>query len=52
MVLPFRDREVAVPNNRVQAEKRALWLDLYADYKVFMTEILEKGYARKVPAHT
>ena len=59
MALPFRDREVAVPNNRVQAEQRALWLkrklhskkDLYADYKAFMAEILEKGYARKVPAH-
>ena len=60
MALPFRDREVTVPNNWVQAERRALWLkqklhdnnDLYTDYKVFMAEILEEGYARKVPAHT
>ena len=51
MALPFRDREVAVPNNWVQAEQRALWrkrklqsnMDLYTDYKVFMAEILEKG---------
>ena len=59
MALPFRDREVAVPNNWVQAEQRALWLkrklqsnkDLYTEYKVFMAEILEKGYVHKVPAH-
>lgn len=58
--LPFRDCEVTMPNNRVQAERQALWLkrklhdnkDLYTDYKVFMTEILEEGYARKVPAYT
>lgn len=60
MALPLRDCEVTVPNNWVQAERQVLWLkrklhdnkDLYTDYKVFMTEILEEGYARKVPAHT
>lgn len=60
MTLPFRDRGVVVPNNRVQAEWGALGLkwklhdnkDLYADYKVLMAEILEKGYGHKIPAHT
>ena len=57
MVLPLRDREVPAPNNRPQAEQRALWLkgkllrnkNLYNDYKVFMADLISKGYARKVP---
>ena len=57
MALPLRDREVPVPNNRPQAEQRALWLkgkllrnkNLYNDYKVFMADLISKGYARKVP---
>ena len=60
MAFPFSDREVVVPNNRVQAERRALWLkrklhdskDLYADYKVFMAGILESSYARNVSTQT
>ena len=58
MALPLRDQEAPVPNNRVQAERRAHWLrrklernsGLYFDYKGFMSDIIEKGYARKVPA--
>lgn len=58
MALPLRDREAPVPNNRVQAERRAHWLRrklernsrLYSDYKCFVADIIEKGYARKVPA--
>ena len=46
-----------MPNNRPQAEQRALWLkgklkqnmDLYNDYKRFMAYIIDEGYARKVP---
>lgn len=58
MALPLRVREAPVPNNRPQAEQRALWLKrklqrnkgLYNDYKGFMAEIIDKGYARKISA--
>ena len=57
MALPLKDCEAPVPNNRPQAEQHALWLkhklkrnmDLYNDYKGFMADIIDKGYARKVP---
>ena len=59
MALPLKDREVPVQNNRPQAEQRALWLkrklkrnmDLYKDYKGFMADIIDKGYAPKVPVN-
>ena len=55
--LPFRQSEVDLPNNREQAVKRALWQrrkmmqnDQYRnDYVAFINEILDKGYAEKVP---
>lgn len=55
--LPFRRSEVDVPNNREQAVKRALWQrrkmmqdDQYRnDYVGFINEIIDKGYAEKVP---
>ena len=58
MALPLKDREAPVPNNKPQVEQRALWLkgkllrhkNLYNDYKVFMADLISKGYARKVPA--
>ena len=57
MTLPLKDREAPVPNNNPQVEQRAYWLkrkltrnkDLYNDYKCFMEDITDKGYARKVP---
>ena len=58
MAFSLRDQEAPVPNNRLQAERRALWSrrklerdsGLYSDYKCFMADIIEKGYARKVSA--
>ena len=55
--LPFRQSEVDLPNNRQQAVKRALWQrrkmlqnDQYRnDYVTFINELLDKGYAEKVP---
>ena len=56
MPLPFREKNVQLPNNRPQAEQRLHGLKkrlqgdarYRADYVRFMTEIIEKGYARKV----
>ena len=53
MALPLKDRETPILNNRPQAEQRAFWLkrklqrnqDLYNDYKSFMADIIDKGYA-------
>ena len=57
MALPLKDREAPVPNNKPQVEQCAYWLKkklqrskgLYNDYKCFMADIVDKGYARKVP---
>ena len=57
MALPLKDREAPVPNNKLQVEERAYWLkrklqrnkDFYNDYKCFMEDIIDQGYARKVP---
>ena len=54
--LPFRDRNVQLPNNRSQAAQRLHGLrkrfqgdaKYCAEYVNFMSEIIEKGYARKV----
>ena len=56
--LPFRNIQIPLPNNRSQALKRALWQkkkmaadDKYhSDYNQFMTKILSKGYAYKIPS--
>ena len=56
MLLPFREKNVQLPNNRPQAEQRLHGLKkrlqgvatYRADYVKFMTEFIEKGYARKV----
>jgi len=53
----LKDRGAPVPNNKPQVEQRAYWLkkklqrnkDFYNVYKCFMTDIIDKGYARKVP---
>ena len=55
--LPFRQSEAKLPNNRQQALKRALWQrkkmlqsERYRnDYVAFITEMIDKGYAEKVP---
>ena len=54
--LPFRKDNVKMPNNRKQAEQRALWIkkkfvdeQYKEDYVTFMNDIISKGYARKVP---
>ena len=55
--LPFRQSEARLPNNRQQAFKRALWQrkkmlqnERYRnDYVAFITGMIAKGYAEKVP---
>ncbi|KAK0151923.1 hypothetical protein N1851_006693 [Merluccius polli] len=55
--LPFRDKDVVLPNNHDVAAKRTLSLSrrfrkdsAYAtEYKAFMENVLQKGYAEKVP---
>ena len=54
--LPFRESNVQLPNNRSQAVQRLRGLrkrfqgdkQYLAEYVSFMSEIIEKGYARKV----
>ncbi|XP_028405254.1 uncharacterized protein LOC114527759 [Dendronephthya gigantea] len=56
--LPFRTNDVTMPNNKVQAIKRAEWQkrkmlkneQYQRDYTVFMEEVIAKGYAEKVPS--
>lgn len=56
--LPFRNKEIKMPNNRRMAEQRALNLrrrfnkdaSFHTDYSVFMDDIISKGYAQRVPA--
>ena len=55
--LPLRDRNVTMPNNRDVAKQRALNLirkfksdPTYAlEYRNFMTDVIQKGYAEVVP---
>ena len=55
--LPFKDHVVSVPNNKLQALSRMTWLKkrlendprLHDNYSAFMKELVDKGYARKVP---
>ena len=55
--LPFRQTEVQLPNNRQQASKRALRQrkkmlqnqQYRSDYGAFITAMINKGYADKVP---
>ena len=55
--LPFKDHVVSVPNNKQQALSRITWLKkrlendpkFHDDYSAFMKELVDKGYARKVP---
>ncbi|XP_015778928.1 PREDICTED: uncharacterized protein LOC107356819 [Acropora digitifera] len=60
IALPFKDVQRPVPNNRVQAEQRVIWLkkrleknpELLNDYKGFVQDIVTKGYAQKVSEHS
>ncbi len=55
--LPFRQDDVKMPNNKMVAEQRALSLkrrfirdsSFHADYTNFMSDIISKGYAERVP---
>ena len=55
--LPFRHQNVNLPNNREQAFKRLLWQEKKMmqnekyrnDYVAFINDMIEKGYAEKVP---
>ena len=55
--LPFRKEDIHMPNNRKQAEQRLKLLirrfkehiPFYQDYKTFMNNIIQNGYARRVP---
>ena len=55
--LPLKTETEKLPNNRTLAERRLQWLKkkliknetLCRDYKAFMQELLEKGYAERVP---
>lgn len=56
--LPFKKDPVKMPNNRCIAEQRAISLkrklsknqEFHKDYKAFMADIIDKGYAKKVPS--
>ena len=56
MPLPFKHPNIQLPNNYAQAEKRLIGLKrrlkaderYYADHCSFMSDIISKGYARKV----
>ena len=56
MPLPFKHPNIQLPNNYAQAEKRLIGLKrllkaderYHADYCSFMSDIISKGYARKM----
>ena len=58
MKLPFRNKEVRLPNNQRYALQRFKGLErkfrgnskFHADYQKFMADIIEKGYAVEIPA--
>ena len=60
MPLPLKDQNLQLPNNYVQAEKRLNSLkkrlssddQYYTDYRNFMSEIISKGYARRIDAQS
>ncbi|XP_028395685.1 uncharacterized protein LOC114519713 [Dendronephthya gigantea] len=58
--LPFRTENIEMPNNKMQAIKRAEWQkkkmlknEKYReDYKTFMEDVIAKGYAERIPAES
>ena len=57
LLLPFRDPNLPLPNNRQQAVARIAWQkkkmqrneQYHKDYSAFMNQLILKGYAYKVP---
>ena len=57
MPLPIRDENLHMPDNKPMAESRLKYLKgkfmknpkLFDDYKVFMNDLIDKGYAEEVP---
>lgn len=57
IALPLRYKHIQMPNNRKMAEQRALNLkrkfeknpSFHAEYSTFMSNIIDKGYAVRVP---
>ncbi|CAB4014860.1 Tyrosine kinase receptor Cad96Ca, partial [Paramuricea clavata] len=57
IALPFKNNDHQISNNKEQVVQRAHWLKqkllkkpkLFEDYKVFIDNLLNKSYARKVP---
>ena len=55
MPLPFRNKNLEMPNNKRQVMKRLMYLkdrfktnqSYFADYKKFMDDLITNGYARK-----
>jgi hypothetical protein len=58
--LPFKSKRLVMPNNKPQAVKRALSQKrkmqrdsaYHGHYAAFMSNILDKGYAERVPEHS
>ncbi|CAI5670611.1 unnamed protein product [Oreochromis niloticus] len=57
IALPFRNTSISMPNNKKVVQQRLRFLKkrferetvFHTEYKVFMNELLAKGYAEKVP---
>ena len=57
MCLPFKEKQVRLPDNKIQAEQRLVHLkrkmegdvQYRTEYTKFMTDVIDKGYAEKVP---
>ena len=56
--MPFKNWQRSVSNNHVKAEQQAMWLKklqknptFHDDYKIFIHDIVVKGYAQRVPNH-
>ena len=55
ILLPFRESDIILPNNRIQAEQSAIWMKkkffknkhLYRHYTDFTNNLITKKYARR-----
>ena len=49
--LPLKNQATKIPNNRYLAEKRLIFFlkhpDFFSDYKGFVEELIDKGYASR-----
>ena len=54
LMLPFRDSNIHLPNNKYQAITRANWQQFlrneqyFGDYVTFINNVIGKGYAEKL----